>query len=168
MKRTYKVVDIMQTNALFYKMQKGTVLTEDYVNWSIKLLENGVTSPSVNIISSLSSGENIFEVEEYFNRALNELGIQKPTFEICARAYLGHLANKIIKEKNHSLTFDFTYMIYRIVASDLDYPDDLMEWYEISEMIDEQRNGDTPLEFNESQVISRIKNQANIYLELNG
>ncbi|MEK3955821.1 hypothetical protein [Psychrobacillus sp. FSL K6-1464] len=157
----------MQTNALFYKIQKGTVITKDYVNWSINLLENDVSSPSVNIISSFLNGESIFEVEEYFNRALNELEIQKPTFEICARAYIGHLANKIIKENNHSFTFDFAYKIYRIVASDLDYPDDLMEWYEISEMIDEQRNGDIPLEFNESQVISTIKNEANIFLGLN-
>lgn len=157
----------MQTNALFYKMQKGTVITKDYVNWSINLLENDVSSPSVNIISSFLNGESIFEVEEYFNRALNELEIQKPTFEICARAYIGHLANKIIIENNHSFTFDFAYKIYRIVASDLDYPDDLMEWYEISEMIDEQRNGDIPLEFNESQVISTIKNEANIFLGLN-
>ena len=73
----------------------------------------------------------------------------------------------ISKENNHSFTFDFAYKIYRIVASDLDYPDDLMEWYEISEMIDEQRNGDIPLEFNESQVISTIKNEANIFLGLN-
>ncbi|MEK5206736.1 hypothetical protein [Psychrobacillus sp. FSL H8-0510] len=157
----------MQTNALFYKIQKGTVITKDYVNWSINLLENDVSSPSVNIISSFLTGESIFEVEEYFNRALNELEIQKPTFEICARDYIGHLANKIIKENNHSFTFDFAYKIYRIVASDLDYPDDLMEWYEISEMIDEQRNGDIPLEFNESQVISTIKNEANIFLGLN-
>lgn len=157
----------MQTNALFYKIQKGTVITKDYVNWSINLLENDVSSPSVNIISSFLTGESIFEVEEYFNRALNELEIQKPTFEICARAYIGHLANKIIKENNHSFTFDFAYKIYRIVASDLDYPDDLMEWYEISEMIDEQRNGDIPLEFNESQVISTIKNEVNIFLGLN-
>ncbi|MEK5146786.1 hypothetical protein MKX53_07070 [Psychrobacillus sp. FSL K6-4615] len=157
----------MQTNALFYKIQKGTVITKDYVNWSINLLENDVSLPSVNIISSFLTGESIFEVEEYFNRALNELEIQKPTFEICARAYIGHLANKIIKENNHSFTFDFAYKIYRIVASDLDYPDDLMEWYEISEMIDEQRNGDIPLEFNESQVISTIKNEANIFLGLN-
>lgn len=158
----------MQTNALFYKIQKGTVLTEDYVNWSINLLENDVSSPSVNIISSFSFGESIFEVEEYFNRALNELETQKPTFEICARAYIGYLANKIIKENNNSFTFDLAYMIYRIVALDLDYPDDLMEWYEISEMIDEQRNVDIPLEFNESQVITKIKNEANIFLGLNG
>ncbi|MGE7935111.1 hypothetical protein [Viridibacillus arvi] len=86
----------MQTNALFYKIHKRTVSTEDYVNWSNILIENDVSSPSVDIISSFSFGENIFEVEVYFNRALNELEIHKPTFEMCARAYIGDLANKII------------------------------------------------------------------------
>ena len=154
----------METNALFYKIQKRTISTEDYVNWSHNLLKTDVSSPSVNIISSFPFDENIFEVEVYFKRALNELVIEKPTLEICARAYIGHLANEIIKENNHSLTFDFAYLIYRIVASDLDYPNDLMEWYEISEMIDELRNGDIPLEFNENDVISRIKNEAGKYL----
>ncbi|MCO0598031.1 hypothetical protein NGI46_11220 [Peribacillus butanolivorans] len=153
----------METNALFYKIQKRTISTEDYVNWSHNLLKTDVSSPSVNIISSFPFDENIFEVEVYFKRALNELVIEKPTLERCARAYIGHLANEIIKENNHSLTFDFAYMIYRIVASDLDYPNDLMEWYEISEMIDELRNGDIPLEFNENDVISRIKNEAGKY-----
>ncbi|ALC85333.1 hypothetical protein AM499_05530 [Bacillus sp. FJAT-22090] len=153
----------METNALFYKIQKRTISTEDYVYWSHNLLENDVSSPSVNIISSFSFDENIFDVEVYFKRALNELGIQKPTFEICARAYIGHLAIKIIKENSHSVTFDFAYRIFRIVASDLHYPDDLIEWYEISEMIDELRYGDIPLEFNEDEVVSRIKNGANIF-----
>ena len=39
-----------------------------------------------------------------------------------------------------------------------------MEWYEISEMIDELLNGDNPLEFNENDVISRIKKEAGKYL----
>ncbi len=158
--------DKVETNALFYKIQKRTISTEDYVNWSHNLLENDVSSPSVNIISSFSFDENIFEVEGYFKRALNELAIQKPTFEISARAYIGNLANKIIKENNHSVTFDFAYMIFRIVASDLNYPDDLIEWYEISEMIDELRYGDIPLEFKEDEVTSKIKNEANIFLGL--
>lgn len=163
-KRTFKVSDKVQTNALFYKMHRETASTEDYVNWSYNLLENNVSSPSVNIISSFSFSENIFEVEVYFKRALNELAIQKPNFEICARAYIGYLANEIIKTNNHSMTFDLAYMIFRIGALDLHYPDDLIEWYEISEMIDVIRYGDAPLEFVEDEVISRIKNEANIVL----
>ncbi|QGH34158.1 hypothetical protein GI584_09045 [Gracilibacillus salitolerans] len=63
----------METNALFYKIQKRIVSTEDYIKWSYTLLESNVSSPSLNIISSLSSDENIFEVEDYFKRALKEL-----------------------------------------------------------------------------------------------
>lgn len=106
-------------------------------------------------------------MEVYFKRALRELGIQKPTFEICARAYIGHLANEIIKENEHSVIFDLAYMIYRIVASDLHYPDDLMEWYEVRGIIGELQYGDIHKEFNEDGVTSRIKNEANIFLGLN-
>lgn len=164
MEITFKVSDKVQTNALFYKMHRETVSIEDYINWAFNLLENNVSSPSVNILTSFSFNDNIFEVEVYFKKALNELAIQKPIFDICARAYITHLANIIIKENNHSVTFDLAYMIFRIVALDLHYPDDLMEWYEISEMIDVIRYGDTPLDCNEDEVVSRIKNEANIVL----
>ena len=155
----------MQTNALFYKIQNGTVSTKDYINWSQTLLENTVSSPSVNIISSLSFNENIFKVEAYFNRALKELALQKPSYEICARAYIGHLANKIKKENDHTVILDLAYMIFRIVSVDLRYPDDLIGWYEISEMIDELRYGDNPLKFNKEEVISRIKDEADDYFD---
>jgi len=42
--------------------------------------------------------------------------------------------------------FEIADMIYRFVASEIHYPDDLMEWYEVSEMIDELRFGDKYLE----------------------
>jgi len=37
---------------LFYKIQKGTVTTHDYINWSHGLLSNEISSPSLNILSS--------------------------------------------------------------------------------------------------------------------
>ena len=157
----------MKTNSLFYKILKETVSTEDYINWAHDLLENDLSSPSINIISSFSNVENVFQVEVYFERALNELGIEKPAFEICARSYINHLAKKIIEENEHSIIFDLAYMIYRIVSLDLHYPDDLMEWYEVSELIDEIQHGDKPKEFNVAGVVIRIKKEAKIHLELN-
>ena len=100
----YKV----ETNVLFYKIHKGIVSTKDYVNWSHSLLERNVSSPSLDILSSFSFNDNIFEVEVYFNRALNELGIKNPTFEICARAYIGLLVNRIIQVNDHRKIFDLT------------------------------------------------------------
>ncbi|MYL33359.1 hypothetical protein GLW08_08660 [Pontibacillus yanchengensis] len=90
----------MQSNALFYIIQKEIVSVEDYINWSHSLLENNISSPSLNIIATFSFEDNIFEVEEYFNKALNELEIQKPSFEVSTRAYIELLANKIIKVNN--------------------------------------------------------------------
>jgi len=43
----------METNALFYKIQKGLVSIEDYLNWSYSLLENKVSSSSVNSLASV-------------------------------------------------------------------------------------------------------------------
>ncbi len=156
----------METNALFYKIQKRIVSTGDYIKWSYTLLESNVSSPSLNIISSLSSDENIFEVEDYFKRALKELGIQTPTIETSARAYIAFLASSILNCESLPEKFDFAYNIFRIVA-ELQYPEDLMEWYGISEMIDQLQYGDLPLEFDEEDIISKIENDAKFNLEAN-
>jgi hypothetical protein len=156
----------METDALFYKIQKRIVSTEDYVKWSHTLLESNVSSPSLNIISSLSSDENIFEVEDYFKRALKELGIKAPTTEISSRAYIAFLASNIFRVESLSEMFDLAYKIFRIVA-ELQYPEDLMEWYEISEMIDQIQYDDLPLEFNEEDIKSKIENEAKLILEVN-
>lgn len=166
MKRIFNGGDKVDTNALFYKIQKGTVSTQDYLNWSHSLLERNVTSPSLTILSSFSFDDNIFEVEEYFKRALNELVIKKPTFDICARAYIGLLASRILKVNDHTEIFDLAHMIFQIVATELDYPEDLYTWFELSEMIDRLDYDEIPLEFNENDVISRIKNKAKIFLKL--
>ena len=164
MKRIFNGGDEVETNVLFYKIQKGTVSTEDYVNWSHSLLERNVTSPSLAILSSFTFNDNIFEVEVYFNRTINELGIKNPTFEVCARAYIGLLANRIIQVNDHKEIFDLTDMIFQIVAMELDYPNELYTWFELSEMIDRLDYDYAARDFNEDNVILRIKNEAEIIL----
>jgi hypothetical protein len=106
-------------------------------------------------------------VEDYFKRAVRELEIQQPSFEFSARGYIGLLANQIIKEENRSKMFDLAYRIFRIVGTELYYPNDLIEWYEISEMIDRIRyDNDVPLEFG-MNVIVKIKTEAELLLGLN-
>ncbi|WML52107.1 hypothetical protein RCG17_22315 [Neobacillus sp. PS3-12] len=152
----------METNVLFYKIQKGTITTEDYVNWSYSQLEKYVSSPSLNILSSFSFDDNLFEVEMYFKRAIDELAINEPTFDICARAYIGFLANKIKKAYEHTVIFDLADMIFQIAATELDNADDLFAWFEISEMIDRLNYDDQSFVLNEDDLISRIKNEAEI------
>lgn len=165
MKRIFNGGDEVETNVLFYKIQKGTVSTEDYVNWSHSLLERNVTSPSLAILSSFTFKDNIFEVEVYFNRTINELGIKNPTFEVCARVYIGLLANRIIQVNDHKEIFDLTDMIFQIVAMELDYPNELYTWFELSEMIDRLDYDYAARDFNEDDVILRIKNEAEIILK---
>lgn len=157
----------METNVLFYKIQKRAVSTKDYVNWSHSQLEKNISSLSLNILSSFSFGDNLFEVEVYFKRALDELAIKDPTFEICSRAYIGLLATRIIKAKDHTEIFDLADMIFQIVATELDNSDDLFGWFEISELIDRLDCDDKSIVLNEDDVISRIKTEAEIFLRLN-
>lgn len=65
----------MKNSHLFYKIHKGTITGRDYINWSPTLLSEGTSSPSLEIIASLSSVDNIFEIELYFKRSLKELAI---------------------------------------------------------------------------------------------
>jgi hypothetical protein len=58
--------------------------------------------------------------------------------------------------------FDLANKIFHIVSIELHYPDDLIEWYEISEMIDKYQYGDGSVEFSIEELILRIKNQAKI------
>ncbi|MCT2536469.1 hypothetical protein NC661_03580 [Aquibacillus koreensis] len=154
----------METNALFYKIKTGIVSSEDYIKWSHNLIESNMSSPSLSIMSSLSSDENIFEVEHYFRRALKELGIKEPTMETSDRAYISFLVSDIVKTERTSEIFDLAYKVFRIVV-DLQYPEDLIAWYEISEKIDQLQYDESPLEFDEEDLKMMIKNEANLILE---
>ncbi|WP_164214330.1 hypothetical protein [Virgibacillus sp. YIM 98842] len=91
----------METNHLFYKIHKGNVTVKDYIDWSRGLLSKDISSPSVNILSSCSPHDNIFEIESYFNREVRELAIKQPAFEETARAYIAFLAAKILETDDH-------------------------------------------------------------------
>ncbi|WP_417897665.1 hypothetical protein ABN702_15400 [Bacillus haimaensis] len=150
----------MKTPALFYKINKNSVTTSDYILWSHHSLEKGSSSPSLSILSSFSKGDNIFEVEAYFKRAMKELEIEEPCFAECARGYIGFLAEEIIKGNNCAPIFDLAREILLIVATELDYPDDLMEWYEISELIDRLQYDREALDVVEEDVLSLIREAA--------
>ena len=155
----------METNALVYKIQKAIVTVDDYILWSHTLLKNGVSSISLNVISSLRSTENIFEVEHYFKDAVKELKIEFPTIEISSRAYIASLAIQILNKENMIELFNLAYEIYRI-TSDLQYPEDIIEWYNISEMIDQIRYDNSPLKFTEEAVKSKIKHESKRLLDV--
>lgn len=147
----------METNVLFYKIQRGTVTTHDYLNWSYALLSSEISSPSLNILSSCSLDDNIFEIESYFRRSLRELEIKEPTFESCVRAYLDFLAISIVKTDDYTVIFNLMDMIFQVIAIEMGNSNDLFPWIEISELIDRR-------DYDEKYVISKIKNEARLLL----
>lgn len=152
----------MKTPALFYKINKNFVTTSDYIIWSHHSLEKGISSPSLSILSSFSYSDNIFEVEAYFKRALKELEIEEASFAESARSYIGFLAEEIMKGENHAHIFDLAREIFLIVATELDYPDDLMEWYEISELIDRLQYDEEAMDVVEADVLAAIRREAKL------
>ncbi|MGG3798379.1 hypothetical protein [Metabacillus fastidiosus] len=144
---------------LFYKKYKGEVEPVDYINWALKMLENNHFSFSINILSSLREPLNIFEIEDYFRRALKELDLQEPLYEECAEYYIWYLSKQILKDKENAL--DIAYGIYKVV----DYPENLAEWFNISEMIDDFRYGDNYLNLDKAALITIIMKEAQNQLE---
>ncbi|WML34330.1 hypothetical protein [Clostridium sp. OS1-26] len=151
------------TDILFYKIYKQSVCVDDYINWAYSMLGNNIESEEICIISSFTKSDNIFEVEEYFHKALKNLEVEEPSFDSCSRSYIKHLSEKILN--NNEEIFDLAYDIYHIVAS-LDYPEELMEWYEISEMIDSINYNTFYNEyFTRSDVEEKIIQQAKLQIE---
>ncbi|MFE4354375.1 hypothetical protein ACFVSS_27305 [Peribacillus butanolivorans] len=154
----------METFILFYKIHQSNVKPIDYINWALKMLENDCSSFSLNILSSLREPLNIFEVEDYFRNALSELDIQEPSYKECAEFYIQHLSKKILENENNAI--DIAYQIY-VVVRDLDYPEDLEEWCNISDMIDDFRYGDNHSKLSKAALIVTIVNEAKNQLRRN-
>lgn len=151
----------METNHLFYKIYKGKVTVQDYINWSHGLLSKHISSHSVNILSSFSPHDNIFEIESYFNRAVKELVLKQPTFEEAARAYIAFLAAEILETNDYKQMYHLTDRIFNVAAVEMRYPNDLMHWIELSELMDRVDYHDDP------DVIGQIKNEAKKLLRSN-
>ncbi|WP_375122131.1 hypothetical protein [Lysinibacillus sp. RS10] len=120
-------------------------------------MEDGYSSSSLNILSSLRKPFNVFEVENYFRRASKELGLLKPSYKECAIHYIRHLSEKILEDE--SLAIDIACEIYGVYR-DLDYPEELSEWYYISEIIDDFGYGDNTLKLTKEALITSIVKEA--------
>jgi len=143
----------MHTKILYYKKFKGKELPVDYVNWAYSMLENGISTPSLNILASLREPLNIFEIEDYFKRALVELSMAEPSYEECAKYYIRHLLRRVIDDKNNAI--NFAYEIYEVVREHF-INEELEIWYEISDMIDDFRYGDNMRKITQDFLITTI------------
>ncbi len=156
----------MDTNFLYYKKFEGNVLPIDYVSWAYKMLENGFSSPSLNILSSLEEPFNIFEVEQFLKRVITELKLTEPSYEESTEGYVQYLLHQIILDNESAI--NSAYEIYKVLREYFDYDNpNLVNWYEISEMIDDFRYGNNAKNISKECLIKIIVQEANTQLEKN-
>ena len=105
---------------------------EELPDWAIRCLEKDFDSKSLRILASMSKRDSASELNDYFQRSLKELGWDKIEKQDYLIGYSKLLAQEIIDEKTDPL--EASRKIYRILV-DLDYPQELLGWFEIDEMI---------------------------------
>lgn len=85
----------MTTLSLLLNRSMGFALPEDYVQWAMERLCEGLDSPSLRILAGLNTRFERDEVEPYFKKSCKELEIEMPasgveprkTAELVKRAY---------------------------------------------------------------------------------
>ncbi|MET3322367.1 UNVERIFIED_ORG: hypothetical protein ABIC97_005503 [Peribacillus simplex] len=154
----------MDTKILYYKKFEGSVKSIDYVNWAIHMLENDFSTQSLSILSSFNESLNIFEVEDYFSRAIRELSLQEPLHEECAKYYIYELLRKILNDEDDVL--EIAYEIYNVIREHFTN-EELSVWYDISEKIDDFRYGDNITNITKGNLITTIVKEAKKQLKSN-
>lgn len=66
------------------------------VAWAMSLLEQGVDTKNLAVLATFIQPLNEFEVEDYFQRVLRELGIRQPCAEEAIEGYAKALAKEVI------------------------------------------------------------------------
>ncbi|RUT28046.1 hypothetical protein EJP77_18700 [Paenibacillus zeisoli] len=107
------------TDLIYYKIYKNNVSGSDYWNWAYKLLETGIESNQLYMLASMNESENEFKYQDYFQRTLNDLNINKPEFEECARIFVGELCLEILNNSRN--LFDVVKDIFK-VSVELEHP----------------------------------------------
>lgn len=65
-----------------------TLLREEYVEWAVQAIVDGIDSPSLRILAGLPHLVIPSEAEHYFQRTLSELGVPLISGEEAIRAHL--------------------------------------------------------------------------------
>ncbi|MFD1135965.1 hypothetical protein [Paenibacillus urinalis] len=150
-----------ETNLLYYKRYKNKATATDYLKWANSLAEADVDSITLYKILSMNCNESLFSFEEYFNKFVLEIEMSIPIYEECARKYLYYLCLEILSDSRNA--YDIVMDIFNLV-SELDYPDDLITWVNISEDIDRIIYDDSYHKPNELVVRQQIILEANKYI----
>lgn len=89
----------MKFEVLAGKIAAGVANSKDYTDWAMELLEQGSDSENIAILAGLCFDKypDSFEVRDYFNRCLDELGLILPTGDEVILYYAKYICEQIIK-----------------------------------------------------------------------
>jgi hypothetical protein len=73
--------------------------SEHKIAWAMSMLEQGVETESLAILATLLKPVNEFEADDYFNRVLGELGIERPNAEAAIEGYAKVLTKEVFENQ---------------------------------------------------------------------
>ncbi len=101
-------------------------------DWVVNCFEKGFDSKSLRMLASMNKFDSAAELDNFFQRALNELGWDNIGEEDFLMRYAEILSQEIVENKIDPIKASRD--IYQILR-DLNYPPELHGWYETDEMI---------------------------------
>lgn len=128
-------------NAIFGKRALQQLSTDDYVDWAGEMLVQGYDSYSLRILAGLDRFASPFEVEDYFQRSVKELGLHIPNSENAIRAYACAIAQQVIDGEVTGQ--QGVRALYRICLA-TNYGRDFMIWLELDDALDSLLCGEHP------------------------
>ncbi|MFO6422969.1 hypothetical protein [Motilimonas sp. KMU-193] len=86
----------IETYKVLGQIAMGSGTSEYKCAWAMNLLEQGVDSAHLAVLATLLKPINEFEADDYFNRVLNELNINRPCDEDAIEGYARVLMKEVI------------------------------------------------------------------------
>jgi hypothetical protein len=121
------------TLELLGRMLVGHADPMGYVDWAIAQLEAGRVTKNIQILAGLPKPLSAFEAEDYFYKALGDLGWQVPNEEAALWHYAEVVAHDIVSGTRDPV--EGCREIYRIYRA-LGYPGSLVAWLYLDEELE--------------------------------
>lgn len=77
----------IETYKVLGQVAMGCGGSEHKCAWALSLLEQGIETENLAILATLQKPINEFEADDYFNRVLRELSIERPNDEDAIEGY---------------------------------------------------------------------------------
>jgi hypothetical protein len=143
------------TTRLLARRAMGVALQGQYIMWALSELQSGTDTKNVRILAGLSAQSLWSEIDFYFLRALDDLGVCLPEPKVYLQQYLFQLAEQIVSGTMPAL--EGCCEIEEIWRA-LDYPAHLNNWSYLTVCIDPD------MERDEAELKAEIRREAEALL----